>query len=202
MTMAEIITAIKDIILACAAIFTACIAFSGVEKWQKELRGKANFDVARGLLKAVYKLRNELSYCRSPFIPASEFPEAFKGRLAATSQERADAYAYIYSNRWKPVGEAAKDFEAAILEAEALWGVGITEKAHELRQCVISLNVDIDAFISNEYSDGEHFKDQEFAKKIRSSVSDMKPKENELTQRINAAIEGLESELRPHLVRY
>lgn len=202
MSAAEFFSIIKDIALAGAAVTTVYVAYSGVEKWQKELKGKASFEVARELIKSIYKLRDELGYCRSPFIAAAEFPEGYRGSLSScTRDERGEAWAHVYSKRWAPVGTAMQGFDSAILEAEALWGNEIKGKAKELRQCVRHLQVDIEAVISNEYSGGEDFKDRDFSKKVRSAVSDTKSKDNELTNKINAAIEGLETEIRPHLAR-
>ncbi|WP_133408171.1 hypothetical protein [Parashewanella tropica] len=202
MSAIEAFSIIKDICLAVAAVTTAYVAYTGLEKWQKELRGKANFEVARELIKSIYKLRDELSYCRSPFILASEFPENYKGSFDKHSDyEEGQAWSYVYSKRWEPVGEAVQKFDTAVLEAEALWGTEIKDKALKLRKCVRNLQVDIEAVINDKYSGGEHFQDRDFANKVRASVSDSKSKDNELTNKINAAIDGLESEIRPHLSR-
>ncbi|WP_163833402.1 hypothetical protein [Spartinivicinus ruber] len=202
MSAVEVFSIIKDVFLAGAAGTTAYVAYTGLEKWQKELRGKANFEVARELIKSVYKLRDEIGYCRSPFIFAAEFPDGYKGSLGKhTAEEEGQAWAYVYSKRWEPVGQAVQHFDAAVLEAEALWGVSIKEKAKELRQCVRSLQVNIEAVIADKYSGGEDFKDKDFAKKVRSAVSDTKSIENELTNKIDVAIGGLESKIRPHLSR-
>lgn len=201
MSYTEIISSIKDIILAGAAATTAYVAYAGVEKWQKELRGKANFEVARELIKSIYKLRDELSYCRSPFIAAMEFPKSYRG-TQHTDEENGQAYAHVYTNRWEPVGNAVQNFDTAVLEAEALWGEAIKEKAAILRQCVRSLQVDIESFIDDKYSGGENFKaDREFGKKVKENIWNVKSQENELTISINTAIEGLEKEIMPHLSR-
>ncbi len=203
MSTVEIFSIIKDITLAGAAATTAYFAYTGVEKWQKELRGKANFEVARELIKSVYKLRDEIFYCRSPFIAGMEFPEDYRRTVGKhTNDENGQAYAHVYSKRWIPVGDAVQNFDTALLEAEALWGKTIKDKGTALRQCVRSLQVDIESFIDNQYSGGEHFKaDSEFGKKVKENIWDIKSQENELTIKINAAIEGLEKELMPYLSR-
>jgi formiminotetrahydrofolate cyclodeaminase len=71
----------------------------------------------------------------------------------------------------------------------------------ELQKCVRSLQVDIECFIRNKYCDGSHFKDEEYRKKVEEGVWDIKSENNELTQRINKAIENIEAEIRPHLSR-
>src|SRR5690606_35892700 len=122
----EVFSIVKDVVLACAGAITAFVAYSGLEKWHKELRGKANFEVARELIKSIYKLRDEVAYCRSPFIASAEFPESYRGSLNSyTPEERGQAWAHVYLKRWESVGEASRNFEAAILEAEALWGTKI-----------------------------------------------------------------------------
>ncbi len=202
MSCTETFSIIKDIALAGAACVTAYVAYTGLGKWQKELNGKANFDVARELAKAVYALRDEISYCRSPFTAGHEFPEGYRGGLGKhTPEEHGQAWAHVYSKRWEPVGKAMQSFDTATLEAEALWGKEIKEKAKELRMCVRSLQVDIESFISNKYSGGEDFKDRDFKKAVEYGIWDVKAEENELTQRINKAIEDIESVIRPHLSR-
>lgn len=202
MSAIEVISAIKDIFLAGAAAATAYVAYTGIEKWKTELRGKAYFDIARALIKSVYKLRDELEYCRSPFISAHEFPDGYNGALGKrTREEDGQAWAHVFSKRWHPVSEAIQEFDTATLEAEALWGSGIKEKSLSLRQAVRELQVSIDAVIEDKYSGGENFKDREFGKKMRANISSAKSQENELSIKINEAIEGLENEIRPHLAR-
>ncbi len=112
---------IKDIIMSIAASITAWVAYSGLNKWKKELKGKIDFDTAHALIKATYKLRNELKYARAPFILAQEFPNNYNP-IEANSHKKADALAYVYSNRMKRVIEATEELEVRALEAEALWG--------------------------------------------------------------------------------
>lgn len=203
MNALEFFSLAKDIALAVAACTTAFVAYTGLGKWQKELSGKANFDVARDLAKSVYALRDEISYCRSPFISAYEFPEGFPDSIGKrSSAEEGQAYAHVYSKRWEPVGKALQAFDTAALAAEALWERDIREKTNELRKCVRSLQVDIQAFISNKYSGGEHFNsNRDFAKTVEEGIWEMKAEKNDLTQRINQAIVSIEGVIRPHLSR-
>lgn len=202
MCVTEIFSIIKDISLAGAACVTAYVAFTGLGKWQKELSGKANFDVARELAKSIYALRDQISYCRSPFTASHEFPEGYRsGHGTHTAEEEGQAWAHIYAKRWEPVGKAIQAFDTATLEAEALWGKDIKEKALALRECVRSLQVNIEFFISNKYSGGKDFCDKDFKREVTYGIWDVKAKENKLTQEITTAIKGLESLIRPHLSR-
>jgi hypothetical protein len=197
----EIISVTKDIILIFAAIATAHVAINGLQSWSRELKGKADFEVARNLIRSVYKLRDELRYCRSPWVQMGEFPEGYDSNNRSPEIE-ARAYAYIYSNRWKPVSAALQDFESQALEAEALWGSGFKPKTDELRQCARNLQVAIEADISNKANGGEAFKnDQEFGKTIRAEVSATHDDKNPLTLKIGSAISGIEKEVRPQFKR-
>lgn len=198
----EILTLSKDAVIALAAAVTGTVAVVGLSNWNRELRGKASFEVARSLARATYKLRDELRHSRSPLLSASEFPEGYVGHLGQnSSRERADALAYVYGNRWKHVYEALESFDTNTLEAEAMWGEKIREKTDVLRQCVNELRGAIEAVIDDTAQDGQSFKsDQEFGKDMRSKVSTSSA-ENSLSQRIESAIAGIESVIRPHLKR-
>lgn len=204
MTPAEIIAAAKDIVLAIAAAVTASVAVRGLSTWNRELKGKAAFDVARALAKSAYKLRDELQSCRSPLIRSAEFPaEHHASGSKRTPEQEAQAYAHVYSNRWSPVWGALQKFDTHTLEAEALWGAGVREKTDQLRKVVREVNVAIEAVIANASSGGEDFStDREFGKQMRSTVAAVPGDEkNEVNAKLAAAIRGVEDELRPHLQR-
>ena len=202
MTAPEVFSIIKDIVLSGAAVTTAVVAYTGIEKWKKELRGKADFDVARELAKSMYYLRNEIQYCRTPFYSMPEFPEGYKGSVGNhTPEEEGQAWAHLFANRWEGVGDAIEDFETATLEAEALWGADIREKTGNLRKLVAELRSSIEAFIRDKYSGGQNFKDRDFGKEMQANVAATSSEENSLSKRLEAGITDLESELRPHLSR-
>jgi hypothetical protein len=202
MSGCEFFTVIKDISVAGAAGVTAYVAWHGLERWRAELAGKASFETARALIRATYKLRDEIHYCRSPFISASEFPEGYRGALGrADAQQEGDAFVHVYSNRWEPVGEAIQQFDAATLEAEALWGRDVKEKAQEFRHLARRLQVSIESFIRNKYSGGENFKDREFGERVNADINESRMESDTLSPLIDSAVEALEVVLRPHLSR-
>ena len=107
MSSVEFFSIVKDLFLSGAAATTAYAAYKGLEKWKSELAGKADFEVARNFIRSVYRLRNEIHSCRSPFVLAGEFPEGYRSGMAGLSyKEKGDAWLYVYKNRWEPVFEA------------------------------------------------------------------------------------------------
>jgi len=202
MSLVDVLSIVKDVALSAAACVTGYVALVGLGAWRKELEGRANFDVARQLAKSAYVLRDQMTYCRSPFTAAQEFPEGYRGGFGnASDKEQGDAWNYVYTNRWRSVGKAVQDFDTASLEAEALWGHEIKAKCTEFRGCVKTLQVSIEMFVRDKYGGGQSFKNVDFSRKIESEIWEIDDGKNELTQRINAAIDGIEAFLRPHLSR-
>lgn len=199
MTWSEIITAIKDIFLAFAGVITAIVAVRGLNRWRLELDGKAKFEAARNLIRATYRLRDELKRCREPFISGSEFPDNYSP-IDASPQERAKAYAHVYQNRWEPVSNGIQEFDTHTLEAEALWGKEARTRTDLLRQCVEELNTAIRTKVSLEMSDNRSV-DRELLREINSKVTTLSGKQNELSKKIEAAVYQIEEFIRPHLSR-
>ncbi len=197
-TIKNIALAVGAGITAVSAAVTAIIAYKGLDKWQKEIKGKASFDIARSLAKTTFKLRDELVFCRSPFIPASEFPDDYDPTNKTTEKE-GDAYAHIYAKRWKPVTEAIQEFDTCALEAEALWGSGIKEITNNLRECVVQLRNSTNAVVRDKYTGGRDFQvDKKLGELMDNDVSIYDDK-NPLSLKINSAIEDIENKIRLYL---
>lgn len=204
MTTPEIITATKDVILALAGGVTACVAVIGLTTWSRQLHGTTKFEVARGLAKATYKLRDEIRSYRSPIIRAGEFPDEYRNFGGVKDPDtEANAYAHVYTARLQPIVSALQEFDTQTLEAEAIWGEKIRERTDSIRRLVIKLNAATEAFIANEKSGGEDFKqNRQFGIQIRSEVSASRSdSENAFTIEVVAAVSAIEDELKPHLKR-
>lgn len=197
---------LKDLALGAAALVTAWVAMQGLQKWREELRGKTDFEVARGLARATYKVRDELAACRSPLIRSSEFPADYKWPPSAQLQDHAadaNANAHVYNNRWKPVIAALREFDAQRLEAEALWGPEIRKDAEALHKCATTVFVSIEAIIDNERAGGAHFEaDKDFGRLMRSQAhASPAATDNPLSNEIAAAVAAIEGRLSRHLKR-
>lgn len=204
LSIPELVTCAKDIVLALAALVTAGVAVAGLTTWNRQLRGSARFETARSMAKAAYMVRDRLQACRSPLLLAQEFPADYHEAGPTRSPEvEAKGYAFLYSQRWLPVFEAMQEFDTSVLAAEALWGQPIRDAADELRSVVREVGGAIHALIANAASGGQDFRDdREFGKRMRSTVSGSPTNsENELNKKLDAAIHILDARLRPHLRR-
>jgi hypothetical protein len=204
LTTPELIAALKDIVLALAAIVTATVALKGLTTWNRQLRGTAGFEAARALAKSAYKVRDTLHDCRSPLLSSHEFPpEYHEDWPKRSSEQAAKGYAFLYTNRWSPVRQAMQEFDANVLEAEALWGQPVRTATDPLRKVVREVNIAIDAIIANAASGGEDFSsDREFGKKMRSTVSAVRTDfNNEVNIKLAAAVQSIDDQLLPYLQR-
>ena len=196
------ISDIKDIIVSTAAVVTATVAIIGLYKWKAELTGKANFEASKELIKKVYKLRNEIGYCRSPGILGNEFPEGYMLFGTNSGDTEGRAWAHVYDNRWKGVREALIEYDTACLEAEALWGKEIKASEQQLMSVVRRLRAAIDATIQNYFSEGENFKsDKNFENKMRSTVSSSLDENDGFANDLDNAVSAIEEIIKPHLKR-
>jgi hypothetical protein len=203
---ATLISGAKDLAIAGAAVTTAIVAYRGLQKWREELRGKADFEVARGLVRATFKLRDEIQTCRSPLMRAAEYPQGYQSPNAsqpANARVEADALAYAYNNRWQRVTTALQEFDAQTLEAEALWGADIRDGAQALRTCAETVFVAIESIIDDKAAGGAHFEqDREFGRRTRAQAhAPPTAADNPLSNQITAAVAALEAKLRGHLKR-
>ena len=201
-TVAPMISAGKDVIVAIAAAVTAGVAILGLKKWQQELYGKANFEVARGLAKAAFNLRSQIASARSTVRKGSEFPADYDER-SADPRAHAKAYAHLFQARWAPVSQALVEFQAQALEAEALWGGEFVDLVNELRRCAHTLLIAMEAVIDDQMAGGDHFRaDPKFAQLMRSQLyAASKDESNALTRDVARVVTAIEAKLRPHLAR-
>jgi hypothetical protein len=145
--IAIIVSVAKDAVTGSAAIAATVIAALGLKTWKRQFHGNANYDVARRLLRATYRLRETIRSLRAPFISTGKIIAARK----ATGQEDASedrSEAIAYQVRWQKVSDARVQSEAELLEAEALWGTAIRERGDGLVQCLGTLYASIIRWVS------------------------------------------------------
>lgn len=197
--MKDLLVNIKDIIISLSAVTTACIAFNGLHKWKKELKGKVYFDIAREHIRSTYKLRDEIEFARSAATFSHEYPDYYDS-FEKDPLKRAEAYRYIYTNKIEPVRLAVQNFDLTTLESEALWGKVIKQKSRKLRSMYFRLSSAIHSYIDDIESGGDNFRhDPKFRKEVRADLW-IQPTENDSfsVEMINI-IDEIESEIRPYL---
>jgi len=198
MSIPEVLTIIKDSLVSIAAIVTAVVAIKGLHSWKKEIKGKAEFETARLLLKSIYKTRDNIKACRSPFISGHEYPEWYKGPIGNhLPKEEKDARIYLYKNRFNPIIASVQELDLAVLESEALWGNAVKLKTDKLKACISELKFEIDYEIDNFVSESDINKDDlKSHRHILFSLPD-----SSFSEKIDAAITSIEKVILPYLKR-
>lgn len=194
-------TIFKEFAVGAAALATAFFASKGLNTWRKEQRGKAYFEAARTLARATFRLRDMLDDARAPFIAHHEFPKVGEtSDDVNTPKGLAEGLAFAYRNRWQHVLASLQEFDAAALEAEALWGKDARHRTDELRECVRLTNNAVELFIRDTAENGRILQgDPKLGRMTRERVS--RAEDGEFTQRIESAVSSIENYLRGHLER-
>jgi hypothetical protein len=138
----EWLGAISNVVIAAAAVAAAVIAWRGLKTWRDELRGRTEYDLARRVMHAVYRVREAIRFVRSPHMLSGEY-EGRPGRNPdAITSDSADVR-YAYQARWGKVSEAMVELDAVSLECEVLWGSSLSQARAELAKCLAELQVNV-----------------------------------------------------------
>lgn len=196
MDPATLLTTVKDIMVAIAAITTTGVAVIGLEKWRHEIRGKSDFEAARELAVATYKLRSAVDKARHPLIAIAEYPPHFNVLRDTNPHERGQAFHYILEARWKPVADSLGYFEAAALQAEALHGPAIHENCQRLISEIERVKATAGLFI------GMMTLGQEDKGVYRILFSpESLDEEDEIKNKLREIVKEIVGKLQPHLAR-
>ncbi|KAF0144334.1 MAG: hypothetical protein FD156_1885 [Nitrospirae bacterium] len=196
---------IKEIIVALAALSAAIFAYLGLSTWRKELKGKSEYEKAKDVLKAVYKVREGFKHVRNPAIWSYEYPEEMRdhwGHLKRGTEY--EGTAHVYEQRWKILSEAFNDLEEKTLEAQVEWGPEFENVIRPLRECRAELMVTLQMKLERKKHPEEFSRITEEERQKETSVLNYLGNDSEhdkFTPRINAAIAEFEKKLRPHIQR-
>ncbi len=165
------ISSITNIVLAGSAAAGAFISAQGLGTWRRELRGHADFDMARRVMLGVYQLRNELRQVRSVFSPDSP------------------------DTRYERINDKASELDIVLLEAEALWGNRLHAAIRTLQDCVTSWRGQLRKHYRTIKKRVE-LSEQDYEKMDAILCGD---EDDEFGQRIEEAVGEFETVLRPTL---
>jgi hypothetical protein len=201
------LTFLKDLFTIASLTIAAAVAIMGLRTWRRQLKGTANYELAKRLLKATYQLRDALQAVRSPLMMAGEIAHAIKeAQLAIKPGDdnyHADGNAAVYQLRWKPVVEAYQALEVEAVEAEALWGSEARAATTAIRKSINSLSAALDLYLRDMQPHGARILDnasRETFQRIVYSVS-QNPDEDSYLHDLTAAIASIEAFAKPHLTR-
>ena len=206
-TLQPYLSAVKDIITIMSLILAGFVAIKGLQTWRQQLKGTANYELAKRLLKATYRLRDAIQSVRSPLMMAGEISHAMKESqldIVPSSEEFYTAStAAVYQMRWKPVVEAYQALELEAIEAEAIWGSEARATTTAMRKSINGLSTALDLYIRDMQPRGPRMLDNASRDTFQRIVFSMAstPEEDSYLSELTSAVNAIEDLARPHLTR-
>ncbi len=198
----EWISAIKDVIVGLSAISATIFAYIGLNTWRKELKGKAEYQLAKDVLKSVYRVREAFKHVRNPAIFAYEYPEEMRDYSGHLKRERDyEGTVYVYEKRWEKMTEAFKELEEHHLDAQVEWGAEFQNIIVKLRTCRAELLVEIQRMLDEKKNPQRVMRDKSAMEKAFSILYDHggNSEFDKFTPQVDAAVKEFEVWLRPHI---
>jgi hypothetical protein len=191
----------KDLCLALAAVGGVVIALLGLRTWWRELKGKTEYDLARRILIATYKIRDAIQTVRNPFMSTSEYAGTESGKNEKDAQYQGIAEAY--QKRWNFVNEGLIELDVVTLEAEAIWGSELIEDMKPLKECSKELFVKIKRYLLTRQSEvyREQMSQEKWEKIDKTIYSGGSPDDDEFYRRLLDAVKKIEERVKPRLQR-
>lgn len=195
-----------------ATLAGVAVAWYGVNTWRRQLRGNVRHEVARALLRAGLRLRDQIHAARSVIMDGGEIYLALKesGSSDAEIREKANAQGFEAGTLrrirelWVRVGV----FDEQRAEAEVLWGTAIVEQTGDLRELAVRLTAGVSAYFRLDkalapYREGGQpwppIADRIAAQTAKAMETMHGDANDDFGRRVVAAAGALEVLLRPHL---
>jgi hypothetical protein len=192
------VTVLKDALTGIAAIAAAWLGRLGLKTWERQLLGTADHEESRRFLRATYRLREAIQRLREPFMSTAEMAAATKAAgfdPDTTDSNRSTVLAY--EARWKRLRDAYVEFDAEMLEAEALWGPEVRKCDELLDGCLNRLQRSV-----QKLPVWHHKKlDTEAEQKLWDVISDSGDTST-FSAELKSAFQKIETVIRPHLKPY
>jgi hypothetical protein len=186
--------------LSAAAV--AVLAYLGLDTWRRELKGKSEYQLAKDVLKAVYKVRDAFRHVRNPVIYSYEFPEAMRDSNGSLKREHDhEGMAHVYEKRFSILNGAFMDLEEKHLEAQVEWGQEFQEIIIPLRECRAELLVTVQSMLERKKTRDRMTPDEASNETSILYHLGKDSKYDKFTPKIEEAVNKFEKWLRPHISR-
>jgi len=139
-SLVKILNENSGLILSICAVVTTFFASISLKSWKDNMYGKVTYELAKEILSLAYRIRNEFSYVRSPFMMAGEYPEdltvkdgAMKGHLK--EEHKAKGIQHAYEKRMMKLDENLQALEDCNYAAQVEWGKELNKFNMPIRKC-------------------------------------------------------------------
>lgn len=190
-TITDWISAAANVIMAGAAIFTGWLAYRALQTWKDQLRGQANYELARRLLRAVDTSEDSV---RKGLVWAVLLASARKeGRIPPVQDKE---FVQMVRSTLEEIRKAQAELDDLYVDAEIILPKESIMSARLLRLLSSVVYYDVERYMSH-FTDPKRGLDetelQEFEEKIQNHVKELETLPN---QRI---LESAKEELKHYI---
>ena len=175
MEICNIVSALANVVMAVAVLGGAIIAARGLKTWREDLHGRADFELARRVMRSVYELRTQMQQMRN----------VFSQGFIDTQYER--------------LNNKASELDVVLLEAKVLWDNTLQGPKESLKKCLSTFRCAHVERLDSRDNGLELTDDQR--KKLGDILDGYGTKSDQFGQEIEQAVGEFEEALRPYLKR-
>jgi len=197
----SILPIIRDILVSIAAVLTPLVAWRGLSTWRRQLKGNADWEVSRRLLRETYKVRDAIHWLRVPArFKGEESPDEHLDIMLRSADP-------ALQKRWIKLSKAFSDLRVEQIEAEVLWGSNTQDAFDPLRKIVMQIGSSVGLYLElsdlskslgkGNISELEPELAQELYGVLANLSTDDKP--DAIEKELHSAVEKIEGLVRPHL---
>ncbi len=207
----EYFTIAKDTLTIIFAVIGSIVAIKGLSTWRRQLKGNYEYELAKRILKALYRSRDVIAQVRSPFIWARESVEAIEKLSKNAEQDLKDFWksdnhiGYVYEARWTKYSKVSTELQSNFYEAEVIWGKTFKDVTVKYNQHISNLSFAINEHLRSLQSkasrinrSAEEIEEEEKNWRIVSPISNEDPYKH----RLEEIITEFETFLKPYIVMH
>ncbi len=197
MEIVAYVSLITDVIVGLSVLSASIFACLSLSTWKKELKGKSEYQLAKDLLKSVYRVNQAFRYVRNIIIYQHEYPKEIQfSHQNINSEDQRKVILHVYKQRWEVMEKAFHQLEEYCLDAQVEWGEKFQDQIEKLRECRTTLLDAIQSAFEKDSSALEAYYTQRNIFRDRGKCSE------KFNNEINNAIAEFEKELRPLIKKF
>lgn len=195
---------LQSVVLTASAGIGALVALAGLRTWRQQLKGGAEYALARRLLLAVYHVRDGLAFLRSRLILGSDIAAAAEAvGMDPSNLDPGDsqALARVRAHRRRHLATSLSALRAEELEAEVVWGPPVRDATAALWACIDKLDRAL-AEYETDYAHQDVPREPEDRKRyvaLRTVMHGSGDDGDAFGRETRVAVEAIEAFLRPYL---
>jgi len=198
----KIIAIVKDLILAAAAITGSMVAVKGLSTWRRQLKGQAEYELAKRILKITFQYRDAINRVRHPMMLSYEMPYPPKDQAENMNEEQIRYFgtSKAYQARWDRVTKARETLYPELLESEALWGNDLENLFKVLYKLENKVYIIIEYHLKLINTDVPEYRKGPIRDFVKEDILyDTLTEEDNFRKELYSGIKAIENFLKPHL---